>query len=270
LPAVVDQEIDLDARPLADAEWGEITAFDAAWEHAQARFRADSLLRVHFGRPSLFAAVQQIPLAFEEMPPTLTVLHRSKFAASPPRKTRSMMNTANFADAGKASSEKMFGMTSQAFAGVEQFAALNIQAGKTMLAEGAQSCNALLAAKSPDEFMKVQSDTLQGAPEKAAAYARQVNAIFTAAAASLRTSFDGYFADMQSRFVGAVEGALKDVPGSEQAKALVKSAVDAANNVYEGVNKASRDVAEAAEANVGKVAELATSSSRSARAAVEA
>jgi phasin family protein len=181
-----------------------------------------------------------------------------------------MMNTATFADAGKASVENMFGMSRQAFAGVEELAALNIQAGKTLLAEFAESCNALLAAKSPDEFIKVQLDALQAAPEKAAAYGRQLNAILTAAAASLRASFDASWADTQSRFVGAVHTALKDVPGSDQAKALDKSAVDAANNVYEGVNKASREAAEAAEANVNKAAELATSSSRNARVSVEA
>ena len=118
--------------------------------------------------------------------------------------------------------------------------------------------------------MKVQTDTMQGAPEKATAYGRQVNAIFTAAATGQRASFDAFWAELQTRFVGAVDSALKDVPGSDHAKALVKSAVDAANNVYEGVNKASRDVAEAAEANVNKAAELATSSSRNDRVSIEA
>jgi phasin family protein len=204
------------------------------------------------------------------MPSTLflVALQQIRFLSIP--KDRSMMNTTTLADAGKASVENMFGMSRQAFAGVEQFAALNIQAGKTLLAECEESCNALLAAKSPDEFMKVQSDALQAAPEKATAYGRQVNAIFTAATAGLRASFDACWADTQSRFVGAIDTALKDVPGSDHARALVKSAVDASNNVYEGVNKASRDVAEAAEANVNKAAELATSSSRNARGAVEA
>jgi hypothetical protein len=50
----------------------------------------------------------------------------------------------------------------------------------------------------------------------------------------------------------------------------VKSAVAAANNAYDGVNKASKQVFDAVDANVAKVAETGMQSSRSSLATTDA
>ena len=181
-----------------------------------------------------------------------------------------MMNTNQFADANKASVDTLFGLTGQGFQGVEQLAALNLQVIKTLLAECAQSTQAALSAKSPEELVKLQTAALQAAPQKAAAYGRQVKEIFTSATAAQRAAAEAQVADIQAKFLDAVNGALKNAPGSENTVALAKAAVAAANNAYEGVNKASKQVSDAVDANVTKFTETAVTTSRGSLATIDA
>jgi phasin family protein len=179
------------------------------------------------------------------------------------------MTTYRFVEATKASAGTLFGWASEAFEGVEQLAALNLQAVKTTLAEIEQGTEAALAAKSPAELLKLQSAALQAAPRKAADYGRQVKEIFAAATAAQRKAVETRAAEVQAKFLEAVNGVLKNAPGTEATMALVKSAVAAANSAYDGVNKASKQVSNALEANVTKVTEAAVGS-RNALATIEA
>lgn len=181
-----------------------------------------------------------------------------------------MMNITSFADANKASVDTLFGLSGQALHGVDQLATLNLQVIKTVLAEFAEASQAALAAKSPADLVTLQTAALQSAPEKALAYGRQVQQIYTDATAGQQAAAEAQVADVQSKFLDAVTGAFKNAPGSENAVALVKSAVVAANNAYEGVNKASKQVAEAITANVAQATETAVTTSRSASKALSA
>ena len=98
---------------------------------------------------------------------------------------------------------------------------------------------------------------------------RQVKQILTAASASQRSAIESQVADIQAKFLEAVDGALKNVPGSENTLALFKSAVAAANNAYEGVNNASKQVSDAVDANVTKVTETAVNTSKGALATID-
>ena len=95
-----------------------------------------------------------------------------------------MTTTFPFAETQQASGDALFGLAGEAFAGVEQLAALNLQAIKTTLAELEQGTQAAFAAKSPADLLKLQSAALQAAPRKAIAYGRQVQEIFTATTAA--------------------------------------------------------------------------------------
>jgi len=181
-----------------------------------------------------------------------------------------MLKIDQFADANKASFDTLFGLAGQALQGVEQLAALNLQAIKTSLAELAEGTQAALSAKSPAELVQLQIAALQAAPQKAVAYGRQVKEIVTAATAAQRTAVEAQVADVQAKFLDAVNSALKNAPGSENSMALVKSAVAAANNAYEGMNKASKQVSDAVDANVTKVTETAVKTSRNSLATIDA
>ena len=61
---------------------------------------------------------------------------------------------------------------------------------------------------------------------------------------------EAQLANAQAKFATAVDGAVKNAPaGTESAAALVKSAIAAATNAMESVQKATKQAADVAEAN---------------------
>ncbi len=178
-----------------------------------------------------------------------------------------MIDNKQFTESSKAAFEQFFDFSGQAFQGVEQLTALNMQAAKTLLAEFSEGTQAAMSASNPEELIKLQTAALKSAPEKSAAYAQQVKAIFDASFASQRAVFEAKLAEGQTQFVASVATMLKDAPGSENTLALVKSAVAASNNAFEGANKAGKQVADAVEANVAKFTETASKAGRSLTAA---
>jgi phasin family protein len=181
-----------------------------------------------------------------------------------------MLKFDQFADANKASVDTVFGQTGQVFEGVEKLAALNLQAIKASIVEFREGTEAALSAKTPEEFTKLQAAALQAAPQKVLAYGRQVKEILTLATAGQRDAFEAQVSDVQAKFLDAAHGAFKNVPGSEKTLALVKSAVAAANNAYEGVYKATKQASDALETNVTKATETALKSSKKAIATIDA
>ena len=173
-----------------------------------------------------------------------------------------MFETNLFIDANKTAVDQFYGFANSAFEGVEALTALNLQAAKTVLAESAETTQAVLSARSPEEVIRVQAAVMQSLPEKSAAYANQFKSIVESSFAAQRAAAEAKVADVQAQFVDAMSNALKNAPGSENTMALVKSAVAASNNAYEGVNKATKQVADVVEANVSKLTEGATKASR--------
>ena len=190
------------------------------------------------------------------------MLHRSKIVSSTYRKPSMNVNLDQFAAANKASVETLFGVSGQAFEGVEKLVALNLQTIKTVLAETEESSKTALESKSPADWMKVQTAALQAAPQKAMAYGQQVQAIFAPMIAAQRATFDAKLAEAQAKFLEGVSGALKDAPGGDKLVALAKSAVTGVNSAYEGMDKASKQVTEAVTANVKKATGIAVKASK--------
>ena len=67
--------------------------------------------------------------------------------------------------------------TAQMFQGLQKLAQFNLQFMQSSLADAAQSMQALMAAKSPEEFTSVCTAQYKEASEKAADYGRQVQAL---------------------------------------------------------------------------------------------
>jgi len=158
----------------------------------------------------------------------------------------------------KANVETLFGLTNKAFEGVEKLVELNLQVARTALEEAADNTRAVLSVKDAQELLALQAAMLQPSAEKAASYSRQVYEIAAATSAEVTRVAEAQFAEVQQKFAAAVEVAAKNAPaGSENAVALVKSAVAAANNAYESVSKAAKQAASVAEANFQAVASTA-------------
>ena len=167
--------------------------------------------------------------------------------------------------ANKANIETLFGLTNKAFEGVEKLVELNLQVAKTALGEAAENTQALLAVKDAQELLALQASLLQPSAEKAAAYSRHLYDIAASTSAEVTKTAETQFADIQAKFMSAVDSAVKNAPaGTENAVTLVKSAITAANNAYESVHKAAKQAADIAEANFTAVTNTAVKASQAA------
>lgn len=160
--------------------------------------------------------------------------------------------------------DALLALSTKAFEGVEKLAALNMQVSKTGLAEAAEAVSAALSVKDPQSLVALQAGAIQPAAEKANAYGQQVAAIM----AETKTEFEKLFAqttaDAQSAFSSSFEAASKNAPaGSENGMALWTSAVAAANNGYEALQKAAKQATDVAQANYTALTDSATKATQS-------
>ncbi len=150
----------------------------------------------------------------------------------------------------KANVETLFGLTNKAFEGVEKLVELNLQVAKTALTEAADNTAAALSVKDAQELLSLQAALLQPSAEKAASYSRHIYDIASTTGAEVAKAAEAQLADAQKKFASVVDNAAKNAPaGTENAVALVKSALAAANNAFESVQKATKQAVEVAEAN---------------------
>jgi phasin family protein len=167
--------------------------------------------------------------------------------------------------ANKANLETLFGLTNKAFEGVEKLVELNLQVAKTTLAESAENTRALLSVKDAQELLALQATLLQPSAEKAVAYSRHLYDIASSTSSEVTKAAEAQLAELQKSFASSVDAALKNAPaGTENAVTLVKSAINAANNAFESVQKATKQATDIAEANFNAVASTAVKASQAA------
>jgi phasin family protein len=176
-----------------------------------------------------------------------------------------MLNAEQIIASNKANLNNLFGLSNQAFAGVEKLVELNLTAARAALTESAEHAQAVLAAKDPQEFINLQTSFLQPLAEKSAAYSRHIYDIASSTGADLSKAFEGKAAEGQQAFVNYIDAALKNAPaGSESAVAFFKQAVSAGNNAVESVQKAVKQAADIAETNFQTVTETAVKATKTA------
>ncbi len=174
-----------------------------------------------------------------------------------------MLNTEQIMASHKANIETLFGLSHKAFEGVEKLVELNLQASKAALAESANYAQAVMGVKDAQELLALQAGMAQPLAEKTAAYSRHLYDIGTAAGADLGKTFEAQTADAQKKIMVLVDSASQNAPaGSETAVAVVKSAVAAANNAFESMQKAVKQASDMAEANFNSVAATAVNASK--------
>ena len=168
----------------------------------------------------------------------------------------------------KSNVKTLFGLTGTAFEGIEKLVELNLQVAKSAIADAAAHTKAALSVKDAQELLALQSSLLQPAAEKAAAYRRFVYEIAASTGADVSRVAEATSAEAQAKFMAIVDTAVKNAPaGSESAVALVKSAIAAANNAFESVQKATKQGAEVAEANFNAMSSTADRAMKTKRAA---
>ena len=168
----------------------------------------------------------------------------------------------------KANLETLFGLTTKAFEGVEKLVELNVTASKAALVEAAGTAQAALNVKDAQELLTLQASLFQPLAEKTAAYSRHLYDIAQGTGAEFTKAFEAKAAEAQQTFVGLVDSASKNAPaGSETAVAVLKSAVAAANNAFESVQKAVKQASDVAEANFNAVSSQAVAAAKTATTA---
>ena len=163
----------------------------------------------------------------------------------------------------KANIETLFGLTNKAFEGVEKLVELNVTASRAALSEVSSHTQAVLSVKDAQELLALQAGLFQPMAEKAAAYSRHVYEIASGTGTELGKAFETQTAEAQRSFSNLVDTATKNAPaGSETTVAVFKSAVSAANNAFESVQKAVKQASDVAEANFNAVATSAANAAK--------
>ena len=138
-------------------------------------------------------------------------------------------------------------------------------ASKAALSEAAGSAHAVLGAKDAQELLALQASMMQPMAEKTAAYSRHLYEIAQGTSAEFTKAFESKAVEAQQAMVGLIDSAAKNAPaGSETAVAMMKSAVAAANNAFESVQKAVKQASDVAEANFNAVSTQAMNAAKTA------
>jgi len=165
----------------------------------------------------------------------------------------------------KANVATLFDLGQKAFEGVEKVLELNLQVAKTTLDEAAEHTKALLAVKDAQELLALQTSLLQPSAEKAAAYGRHLYDRASSTSAEVSKVAEAQIAEAQKKMAAVVDNAVKNAPaGTENAVVMVKSAVAAANNAFDSVQKAAKQAADVAEANFQAISSSAVKATQAA------
>ena len=176
-----------------------------------------------------------------------------------------MLTAEQIVAAQKSNIETLFGLTQKAFEGVEKLVELNVQATKAAMAEAANNTQAILSVKDAQELLTLQASLMQPLAEKTASYSRHLYDIASGTSGEFTKAVEAKAGEAQKNFANLVDTAAKNAPaGSETAVAVMKSAVSAANNAFESVQKAVKQATDAAEANFNAVAASAADAAKTA------
>lgn len=178
-----------------------------------------------------------------------------------------MLTPEQITAANKANLETLFGLTTKAFESVEKLVELNLQVVKASFAENVDTAKKVLAVKDAQELMAVQAALIQPVAEKALAYTRHLYEIASDTGAEFNKVAESQIAESSQRVQSLVDNIARNAPaGSESAVALAKSAISAANNAYDSVQKATKQAVEIAESNFHAATNVAAKAAQQATA----
>lgn len=156
-----------------------------------------------------------------------------------------------FVAAGKSNVEAALRAAGIAFEGTERLIDLNLKVARAAFADSAKVAKALASAKDVKDLPTFDPAAVQPALEKATAYARNVYEIASATQAELAKLAEERLSEFNKSVIAELDKVAKAGPaGSDVAVAAVKSAIAAANQAYDSVAKATKQVVELTEANV--------------------
>ncbi len=150
----------------------------------------------------------------------------------------------------KANVETLFGLTNTAFEGVEKLVELNLSASRATLSDAANQATSALSVKDAQELLTLQSNLFQPLAEKTAAYSRHLYEIANGTSAEFTKTVEAQASEAQKKIQDLVESSSLNAPaGSETAVTAMKTAVTAATNAMESVQKSVKQATDLMESN---------------------
>jgi phasin family protein len=144
-------------------------------------------------------------------------------------------------------------LTNKAFESVAQLVDLNVSAAKTSLENSTAAAQQLLSVKDAQEFFSLSAAQSQPNAEQVLAYGRSLASIASSTQAEFTKAAEAQIAETTRKVSALVDDVAKNAPaGSENAIALLKSAIGNANASYEQLTKGAKQAAEALEENITK------------------
>lgn len=149
--------------------------------------------------------------------------------------------------------------TTQAMTRVEKLFELNLATSKAALGDSFGLAQAVLAVKTPQELMSLQTGFFQPLAEKSAAYLQQVQSIATEGNAEFVRQFEAGLAEAQKAVNSSVEQMVKSAPaGTEAAAAAFQAALSNGQKAVEQTQAAIKKATAQAQANFAAVSKQAT------------
>ncbi|MEO0003425.1 MAG: hypothetical protein RLZZ22_1117 [Pseudomonadota bacterium] len=180
------------------------------------------------------------------------------------------MTPEQIAAANKAQLESLVALTKQAFKGIEQLVALNMQVAKQSIDETAEKAKDAMGMKDVKDFADVQAKLIQPASDKAMAYGRQVADIAASTQAEVTRLAQEQLKQAQAQMQALAEAASKNMPaGAEGLSDMAKNAMTQASQAFESVQQAARQATTSAEENLKSLVATAERAAKAAAAEVK-
>jgi len=142
-------------------------------------------------------------------------------------------------------------LTNKAFEGVEKVVDLNLNVAKASLEESNAAAKQFLTVKDAQEWLTLAAAQAQPNAEKALAYGRHLASIASGVQAEFTKAAEAQIAETSRKVLELVEEVSKNAPaGSENAVAMLKTAIGNANAGYEQLTKTTKQAVETLESNL--------------------
>ena len=161
-------------------------------------------------------------------------------------------------------------LTSKAVQGVEQVLALNMATARAGMEEGIAAGKEISQARDPKAALAAAAAQVQPGVAGAKAYKQQLDEIIKDIHTEFTSAAEAHVAEAKSNLSALIYDVTKNVPpGSENAVAIVKAAIDNAFLGYEQVTKATRQAVKTVEEQIAKASAQVAQASDKATAGVQ-
>jgi phasin family protein len=169
-------------------------------------------------------------------------------------------NPSQFLELQKVHVEAMNSVGRALIAAAERLASLNVAATRSAIDSATEAAQSLSSVKDPKELVALSGASAQPSVEKLVNYTRELVGIANGVNSEISKVVEQQIADSNKRVAELLDYASKNAPaGSEQALAMLRSAVAAGNTAFDTVSKVSRQAADWAETNFATAAKAAAS-----------